>query len=152
MNNEQLAQEIANRVRAQQATSLKKANQDEDAKFGYNTKSAIVVMTTSQQQIGYIQAVSQEMKSLLHYKTQELKGQNVRILMPKILERNHDAFVENYFRTNQPKIMNKQQAVFAKTKEGFMVLVELLVKAIPLFQQDKAIFIGFLKAINSKHS
>jgi len=109
-------------------------------------------MSSSPVEKGFIQSVSQDVKYLLNYKSQELKGRNVKVLMPKILEVNHDKFIDNYFRTNNARLINRQKILFARNKEGYLVLIELLVKSVPIVDSDKAIFIGFMKHISSSHN
>ena len=50
-------------------------------------------MTVTPKDIGNIVNANFETRSLLGYKHNEIKGKNVRILMPKILSDNHDDFI-----------------------------------------------------------
>ena len=53
---------------------------------------------------------------MLGYKNSELKGKNVKLLMPKLLSDNHDDFLKTYFETAKAKILEKQRIVIAKDK------------------------------------
>jgi len=53
----------------------------------------MITMTVTPRDIGNIVNANFETKELLGYKNKEIKGKNVRILMPKILSDNHDSFI-----------------------------------------------------------
>ena len=96
MNNENEAYEINQRVRAylESSNNMHKLNyMNEDKFFGYNTGTVIITITVTPRDIGNIVNANFETKKLLGYRHKELKGKNVRILMPKILQDNHDSFL-----------------------------------------------------------
>lgn len=104
-------------------------------------------MTVTPKDIGNIVNANFETKSLLGYKNKEIKGKNVRVLMPKILSDNHDSFIKNYFETAKAKILEVRRIVIAKDKDGYIVPVHILVKAIPSLKGNLT-FVGFLKKVN----
>ena len=67
--------------------------------------------------------------------------------MPKLLSDNHDSFINNYFETAKAKILEKNRQVFAKNKEGFIIPINILVKAIPNLKRNLT-FIGFLRKMS----
>jgi|LauGreDrversion4_2_1035121.scaffolds.fasta_scaffold91914_3 hypothetical protein len=96
MNNENEAIEILARVKAylESANNMHKLNYlNEDKFFGYNTGTAIITITVTPRDIGNITNASYECMKLLGYRHKEIKGKNVRTLMPKILQDNHDSFL-----------------------------------------------------------
>lgn len=62
-------------------------------------------MTVTKNDIGRIVHSNYETRNLLGYKSKDIKGKNVRLLMPKILSENHDTFINNYFETAKAKIL-----------------------------------------------
>ena len=78
-------------------------------------------MTVTPKDIGNIVNANFETKHLFGYMASELKGKNVRMLMPKILSDNHDNFIRNYFETAKAKILEKQRLVIGKNKQGFVM-------------------------------
>lgn len=96
MNNENEAYEINSRVKAylESSNNMHKLNyMNEDKFFGYNTGTVIIVMTVTSRDIGNIVNANYETKNLFGYRHKELKGKNLRMLMPKILSDNHDGFI-----------------------------------------------------------
>lgn len=62
-------------------------------------------MTVTHKDIGTIVHANIETQTLLGYKSKDLKGKNVKMLMPKILSDNHDSFIKSYFETAKAKIL-----------------------------------------------
>jgi len=152
MNNEQEAMEYYAKAKGyirNYHNSAIKNSKDEDKYFGYNSKTAIIAITVTQKDIGRIINANFETKALLGYQNSEIKGGNVRVLMPKILADNHDTFIKNYFETAKAKILEQQRIVFAKSKEGYLIPVNILIKAIPNLQRSLT-FIGFLKRLDEE--
>ena len=150
MNNENEAFEIMAKVRAylESSNNMHKLNyMNEDKFFGYNTGTVIITITVTPRDIGSITNASFETMRLLGYRHKELKGKNVRTLMPKILQDNHDSFLQNYFETAKAKILEVQRIVLAKDKDGYVVICKILVKAIPNLKRNLT-FVGFLRKLD----
>ena len=93
-----------------------KNNLDENKFFGYNTSTVLITMTVTPKDIGKIVNANFETNELLGYRGKDIKGKNVRILMPKLLSDNHDSFIQNYFETARAKILEARRVVIAKDK------------------------------------
>lgn len=88
MNNENEAVEILAKVRTylESANNMHKLNyMNEDKFFGYNTGTVIITITVTPRDIGNITNANFEILKFLGYRHKEVKGKNVRTLMPKIL-------------------------------------------------------------------
>ena len=154
MNNENEAYEINQKVRAylESSNNMHKLNyMNEDKFFGYNTGTVIITITVTPRDIGNIVNVNYEAKKLLGYRHKDLKGKNVRILMPKLLTDNHDSFLQNYFETAKAKILEQQRVVIAKDKDGYIIPSYILVKAIPNLKRNLT-FVGFLRRLDETHA
>jgi PAS domain S-box-containing protein len=124
---------------------------NEDKFFGYNTGTVIITITVTPRDIGNIVNANFEAKKLLGYRHKELKGKNVRMLMPKLLSDNHDSFLQNYFETAKAKILEQQRVVIAKDKDGYIIPCFILVKAIPNLKRNLT-FVGFLRKLDETHA
>lgn len=152
MNNENEAEEIMARVKMQLESANNKHKLkylDEDKFFGYNTGTVIITITVTPRDIGNICNCNFEIAKFLGYHHKEVIGKNVRTLMPKILKDNHDSFLRNYFETAKAKILEQKRLIVAKDKDGYLVIGNVLVKAIPNLKRNLT-FVGFLRKLDDQ--
>jgi len=64
---------------------------------------------------------------LFGYTPDEVKGRNVKMLMPPSYADNHDRFLSNYKRTAIPKIIGIGREVLAQRKDGTVLPIYLSV-------------------------
>jgi len=155
MNNSNAAQDYFKKARAVSESDMKnfkKINESQESDFGYNSGTTIFVISASNNYTGLIQYVNFEVKNLLKYKGSELTGNNIKVIMPYIFSQFHDDFINSYIETNQAKILEKKRTLFARDKNGFLVLIKLLVKAIPNLRHNKIVFTGFMRRIGKDHT
>lgn len=78
--------------------------------------------------------------TLFGYKSDELVGQNVKILMPDPYKNNHDSYLENYKQTRKKKIINTIRDLQAIKKDNTIFPIELSVSQI-----SDSTFIGIIR-------
>jgi two-component system sensor kinase FixL len=67
---------------------------------------------------GTIETLNPAAAKLFGYSEEELKGQNVKILMPEPDKSNYDKYIDNYYRTDEGQIIGKGREVIGKKKDG----------------------------------
>ncbi|MCX6968401.1 MAG: PAS domain S-box protein, partial [Verrucomicrobia bacterium] len=76
---------------------------------------------------GTIEAVNHATEDLFGYRTEEMIGQNVKMLMPSPYREEHDHYLENYRRTGIKKIIGIGREVRALHKNGSIFPIRLAV-------------------------
>jgi len=80
--------------------------------------SAIIDAVITIDSQGRILTVNAATEAMFDYSSQELLGQNVKLLMPKSRARKHDKYVADYTKNRQAKIIGIGRDVTAKKKNG----------------------------------
>jgi PAS domain S-box-containing protein len=76
---------------------------------------------------GVMQSVNPAAEHLFGYSADEMVGQNVRMLMPAPDRAQHDAYVGNYLKTGERRIIGIGREVFGQRKDGSTFPLELAV-------------------------
>lgn len=61
----------------------------------------------------------------------EIANRNVKMIMPLMYARHHDNFLENYLSTLEPRLLNYERMLPAKTKLDYLVSVSAIVRQVP---------------------
>ena len=72
-----------------------------------------------------------QVKNLIGYKRGDLIDRNVSGIMPKIYAETHNAVLSRYIAASESTVNGKERTVPALTKDGFMLPVTALTKALP---------------------
>ena len=85
-------------------------------------------------------------EAIFGYTAAEVIGNNVSILMPDRIAKNHDSFLSAYRRTGVRHVIGYDRQVHAKQKSGELFPIELSIKE---FKRDNGefLFFGFIKDI-----
>ena len=86
--------------------------------------------------------------NLFGYVKNDLMNRKINMLMPNLISRHHDTFVENFVNgQNEANPLGKEKVVYAKTKTGYMLVSNLKIRIfssnlqgvllIGQFRQDK---------------
>ena len=97
---------------------------------------------------GNIQSINSSLTGMLGYEFQELKGKNVKLLMPDPYRSEHDEYIRKYLETGIPKIIGKGREVLAMKKNGERVPVYLSVGNVRV--KNRRLFVGILHDITEK--
>ncbi|WP_420403632.1 response regulator [Nisaea sp.] len=109
-----------------------------------NVEAAIVTIDEN----GTILHWSPGAESVFGYQTDEALGRNISSMMPREEADKHDAYIGNYLRTGQKKIIGIGREVTGLRKDGSTVPLELAISEARL--EGRTLFIGILHDITER--
>jgi two-component system, LuxR family, sensor kinase FixL len=98
---------------------------------------------------GSILGVNNAACRMFGYRTDELLGENVKVLMPEPDRSGHDGYLARYLETHQPKIIGIGREVTAKRMDGTVFPVRLSVGRVPDSVPPR--FVGLLHDVSAEH-
>ncbi|PWW02160.1 PAS domain S-box-containing protein [Hoeflea marina] len=99
---------------------------------------------------GIIQSVNRACERMFGYRSREMIGQNVKMLMPQHYSGQHDTYLKNYSRTGQARIIGIGRSVEGLRKDGSVFPLDLSVARIEL--ADGVIYSGILRDISERQN
>ncbi len=93
-------------------------------------------------QNGIIESYNRAARKLFQYTTEEVIGQNVKMLMPAPHRQRHDEYLSNYVKTRRPKIIGVGREVDGQRKDGTTFPMRLAVSEVKL--NNRIIFTGIV--------
>ena len=124
-------EELLKRARAFNTNKSLDREKWTDFEILFRDDSAVIVVSGNQENEGKILEASNGIFSLLGYQPVEVKGQEVNIIIPKIISVHHPSFLKKYFNTTDSSFVNAQTQTFAIHRAGFLVPITLLLKVRP---------------------
>ncbi|MGO9984382.1 MAG: PAS domain S-box protein [Rhodomicrobium sp.] len=97
---------------------------------------------------GTIERLNPAALKIFGYTTEELTGQNVKMLMPEPYHREHDQYLRNYRNTGQHKIIGIGREVAGRRKDGSVFPLDLSVSEVPL--GNCRLFTGIIRDITER--
>jgi two-component system, LuxR family, sensor kinase FixL len=97
---------------------------------------------------GVIESLNPAAEKTFGWKTNEVIGRNVSILMPSPDRERHDGYIANYLRTGQAKIIGIGREVVGQKKDGSLFPMDLAVSEVRLTNQR--LFAGFVRDITER--
>ena len=114
----------------------------------FNKNTGIIIANGDKGKEGVIEFANKEIENIFKYKTFDLKGMNLTSLMPKMYEKEHSKYIENYFKIGQKRIIDKSDfKAFAKDKENSIIKIGIAIKLFPILN-DNVLFIGLINKEN----
>jgi PAS domain S-box-containing protein len=98
---------------------------------------------------GLITSFSAASEQLFGYTSAEVRGRNVRILMPAPHREAHDSYIGNYLRTGERRIIGYGRVVTGQRKDGTIFPMELAIGE--AIADGRRIFTGFIRDLTSRH-
>lgn len=95
---------------------------------------------------GIIETLNPAAARLFGYTEEELRGQNVKILMPEPDRSGHDQYIKNYHNTGEGQIIGKGREVIGKKKDGSTFPFLLSISEVQL--SGRKIFTGIIHDIS----
>jgi len=99
-------------------------------------------------QRGIVESINPAALQLFGYRSEEVIGQNVSILMPEPDRSRHDGYMENYYRTGEKKIIGIGREVRGRRKDGTTFPFRLAVSEV--FYDDRRAFTGFVHDLSKE--
>lgn len=109
-----------------------------------NAADGIVVIDGA----GTIQMFNPSAESMFGYSADEIVGDNIRLLMPAHLARDHDAHLERYRETGKRTIIGNTREVVGQKRDGAQFPVDLRVGEAEI--GGKTIFVGIIRDITER--
>ena len=99
---------------------------------------------------GIIQSLNKSAETIFGYRSDELIGHNVNVLMPEPYKSNHDSYIENYFRTGRKISIGKGVEALALKKDGSIFPIYLAVSEVKSSPPEEHIFVGIIQDITRR--
>jgi two-component system sensor kinase FixL len=99
---------------------------------------------------GEIQAFSKTAERLFGYTTAEIRGRNIRMLMPAPYRDSHDGYLHRYRQTGERRIIGIGRIVVAERRDGSTFPIELAVGEVK--SRDGSMFTGFIRDLSERQS
>ena len=114
----------------------------------FNKNTGIIIANGDKGKEGIIEFANKEIENIFKYRTFDLKGMNLTTIMPKMYEKEHSKYIENYFKIGKKTIIDKSDfKAFAKDKDNSIIKIGIAVKLFPILN-DNVLFIGLINKEN----
>jgi PAS domain S-box-containing protein len=97
---------------------------------------------------GIVQSMNPAAETLFGYRSGEIIGQNVKMLMPDPYREEHDRYIGNYLRTGDAKVIGIGREVEGRRKDGSTFPMDLAVSTFELDQ--RRFFTGIVRDITER--
>ena len=97
---------------------------------------------------GTVQFFSSAAERLFGYTAGEVRGENVKMLMPSPYREQHDSYLDRYRRTGERRIIGIGRVVVGRRKDGSTFPMELSVGE--AHQTDQPLFTGFVRDLTER--
>ncbi len=135
--------ERANQIRRTIDVGRRQVHNDA-SNFSINRDTGILIASGNLDTLGIIQNFNEHTQVMFGYSYNDLIGLPITKLMPKVLATAHDKFMTAFAETGKTSIINQETVVPAKSKNGLLFQVALLVKTMPGLGQG-LYYISFMK-------
>jgi two-component system, LuxR family, sensor kinase FixL len=105
---------------------------------------AMVVITER----GVMQSFSGAAERLFGWKTEEVIGRNVKMLMPESYRQQHDGYLDRYLNTGERRIIGVGRVVVGERRDGSTFPMELSVGE--MISGDQRFFTGFVRDLSER--
>ena len=97
---------------------------------------------------GIVLSFNKASETLFKYSTDEVIGQNIKMLMPEPYSGEHDGYLDNYVNTGERKIIGIGREVIGLRKDGSTFPMDLAVSKVSI--DNKIIFSGIVRDISER--
>lgn len=117
-------------------------------KYGENSNTCIATCSGNFNSMGLVLNINNELTRILGFSKNEVIGNNITRIQPKVYSEIHDTFMKKYFETSEGKVFGQERFVFPVTKAGYIVPCTLMVKILPNLDEGIKV-VGFLKDVDA---
>lgn len=97
---------------------------------------------------GRIESMNPSARKIFGYTEEELKGENISVLMPDPDQSRHDGYLSHYHNTGEKKIIGKGREVRGLRKDGSQFPFRLAVSEVQY--EDRVIYAGFIHDLSKE--
>lgn len=97
---------------------------------------------------GRIESMNPSARKIFGYTEEELKGENISVLMPEPDQSRHDGYLSHYHNTGEKKIIGKGREVRGLRKDGSQFPFRLAVSEVQY--EDRVIYAGFIHDLSKE--
>ena len=105
------------------------------------TAEAVVIIDP----FGTVSVFNSAAQSLSLFATEEVVGQNVKMLMPPEVAAKHDGYLEMYRKTRVAKVLGTKRQVVLRRKDGVLVKIELSARTVGKHQKE--VYVGYVRPL-----
>lgn len=124
--------------------SLEEAASSTDMLFMNNI--AVVHISGNGENLGKIVNVNQALTRVFGYTKTELINHSVNVLMPVMFAKEHDSFLERFFKTGRQTLLTAEKTLYALNREGFCFGIRLFVRQVPDLREGIQ-YVGMMRQI-----
>lgn len=117
----------------------------------YDQSSSILQASGLSETLGKILKANSGCEKLFGYSTKDLENMNIRALTPRLISQHHDRFLRNYLESGRENIIYSNKRFFARSKQGFIFPIMMLVKPQIDFSNGTFLFLSYMKSISTKN-
>ena len=99
----------------------------------FNKDTGLLIASGNKGQEGVIIETNRAITEIFGYGKEEIKGLNVKELMPKILRKKHQGFIEKFYETGEKKFIDKRDITsYGRDKNGNIFIMKIMLKIFPI--------------------
>ena len=126
---------------------VKDARRESEARMRAIVDTAVDAILTIDVK-GIVDSLNPATERLFGYRTDEVLGHNVRLLMPEPFQSGHDGYLQRYRRTGERRIIGIGREVMGRRKDGTVFPMDLAVSETRL--GERRIYTGILRDITER--
>ncbi len=95
---------------------------------------------------GHIETANRAAENMFSYSSDDMIGQNVRVLMPSPFSEEHDGYLRRFLTTGEPRILNAPRELVARRRDGSTFPIDLSVTQV----DHSTCFTGIIRDITDR--